>query len=348
MLSRHAPTTLLAALFLCALPCSAQTDPPVSAAAPSPPAAGSYQPPTLSLESLATSDKAVSDAVAAYAQSGDSATFRATIQSAAVRGNAGAQLFLATQYIPEQCDFDPDRDVPNCRPNSKRQPKVLIPTNPLDLAPSYEEASQWLEQASAKGSGEASELLAQLITRMLSNGHPTPYTAADSTRLHALARTQGFDVEPISVSCYQLTPSGGALTLAGAQRRRLTAGAPPLQPFSTQELQSLQAAGAHGTLQFAGSMTSTESALLSRPAGPPVYIRIILDHNPEKEIHLHLPAHHDVIFLQQGDTFVTLPPNAPILPRALSVSPQTEDDQQVSIFIQQMSGSYTGASCAHF
>jgi len=348
MLSRHAPTTLLAALFLCALPCSAQTDPPVSAAAPSPPAAGSYQPPTLSLESLATSDKAVSDAVAAYAQSGDSATFRATIQSAAVRGNAGAQLFLATQYIPEQCDFDPDRDVPNCRPNAKRQPKVLVRSNPLDVPASYEDATQWLERASAQGSGEASEILAQLITRMLSNGHPTSYTPADSTRLHALARAQNFDVEPISISCYQLTPTNGALTLDGPQRRRLTANAPPVQPFSAVELQSLQAAGAHGNLQFAGSVSSTETALLNRPAGPPAYIRIILDHNPEKETHLPIPAHHDVIYLQHGDTFIALPPDVPTLPRTLTVTPQGEDDQQLTIFIQQMSGAFTGSPCARF
>ena len=52
-----------------------------------------------------------------------------------------------------------------------------------------------------------------MITRMQANGRGTSYTAADSARLHALARSQGFDVEAISVTCYTLTPGGSGLSL---------------------------------------------------------------------------------------------------------------------------------------
>lgn len=343
----HQPTaTLLAALFLCAAPSPAQQD----QAIPGMPTSGGYTPPALSLESLLISDKTISDAVTAYAQSGDSAAFRRVVQSAAASDDIAAELFLAEQYIPEQCPFDPNHDAPHCRPDGKPNPNVLFRSNSLDLPSSYEDACQWLERASAQGSGEASEILAQLITRMLSNGHPTPYTDADSTRLHALARTQGFHVEPLSVSCYQLTPNpkdSGALTLA-PQRRVLSTGGAYTQPFSNDELQALQATGAHGALRFQSETSGGESVLLSRPAGPPAHIRIILDHNPEHEIHLPIPANHDVIYLQHGDTFLAFPPDAATLPRFLSITPQHASMQQVSIYVQQVSGAFSGNFCARF
>jgi TPR repeat protein len=72
---------------------------------------------------------------------------------------------------------------------------VVFRRNPLGVEAFYEEAVHWLQKASAQGSGEASEVLAQLLTRMQANGHGTTYTAADSDRFHALAYSQGFDVE---------------------------------------------------------------------------------------------------------------------------------------------------------
>lgn len=339
--------TLPAALFLCALASSAQDGPPILGV----PTSGSYTPPALSLDSLLASDKTISEAKLAYAQSGDSTTFRRVVQSAAVRGNLAAELLLAEQYIPEQCAQDPDHDVPNCGAHGKHNPKAIFGTNSLDVPASYEDACEWLERASGQGSGEASEVLAQLITRMLSNGHPTTYTAADSTRLHALARSQGFDVEPISVSCFQLTraapESAQDLTFVAPQRRVLSS--EPMQPFSADELQLLEYSGAHGTLHFQATTSGSESVLLSRPAGPPATIRIILDHLPSHEIHLPIPAHHDVIYLQRADdVFTMLPSDVPILPRSLAITPQRADEQQVAIYIQQMSGAFSGSFCARF
>src|SRR5215469_7177467 len=348
MLRLQALTPLLGALLLCAASSSAQDAPSLSGK----PTSGDYTPPTVSLDSLLRSDKTLSDAVMAYTQSGDSATFRRIIQSEASAGNVRAQLLLAEQYIPEQCAYDPSHDFPNCGPNSKHTPKVIFPTNPLDLPASYEDAAQWLQRASSQGLGEASEILAQLITRMLSNGHPTTYTPADSERLHALARSQGFDVEPLSVMCYQLTPqpspTPATLTVDGSQRRLLTVGVDPPKPFSADELQALESNGATGTLHFGGETTDGESVLLSRPAGTPAHIRIILDHDPAHEVHLPIPAHHDVIYLQYGDTFITLPSGVPTLPRFISLTPQSTDLQQVSVYVQHIDGSFSGTFCARF
>jgi hypothetical protein len=315
---------------------------------PGMPTSNGYKTPALSLESLFESDKTIADAMMAYARSGDSATFRQVIESAASSGDVGGELLLAEQYIPEQCTFQPDRDVPACGPDGKQAPHVVSRQNPLKIPASYEDAAKWLERASAQGSGEASEVLAQLITRMLSNGHPTTYTADDSTRLHALARSQGFDVEPIAASCYRLTPGVGALTFAGPQPQTLTVGAPPAQPFSAGELQQLEALGVRGALHFDGTTGAGDSVLLSRPEGPIVHVRIILDHDPGHEVHLPIPAHHDVIFLQHGDRFLMLPSGAATLLRFISLTPQRADMQQVSLFVQLMSGAFSGTFCARF
>lgn len=345
MLTPHATTTLLAALFLCA-PASLAQELTTSA-----PSAVSYQPSGFSIQSLLQSDAALAQAFSTYTQTGNSEALRHAVESAANSGNIAAQLFLAEQYIPEQCSYDPERDVPDCRGNPKHPPKVIIPNNPLDLPPSYNEACHWLERASAQGSGEASEILAQLITRMLSNGHSTTYTAADSKRLHALARSQGFDVEPLSVSCYQLAPAADnaakTLTVDGPQRQRLIVGVVPLQRLSDADLQTLQAAGATGTLHFQGEISGGDTVLLSRPDGTPAHIRVILDHDPGREVHLPIPAHHDVLYLQRGDNFLALPPDLPSLPQVLSIVPQPAD-AQISIYIQNPDGNYTTNLCARF
>ena len=141
-------------------------------------------------------------------QTGDSSSYRNTLLNAAKAGNIGAELLLGEQYVPEQCFSDANRDAPHCDQDGKQSPNEPVRKSPLGVDRSYEEAAHWLEKASAQGSGEASEILAQLITRMRANGHGTTYKAADSARLHALARSQGFDAEPLDASCYKIIHSG--------------------------------------------------------------------------------------------------------------------------------------------
>ena len=57
-------------------------------------------------------------------------------------------------------------------------------------------AAHWLEHASEPGLRRSQRNPPRSSsTRMLSNGHVTTHTSAHSTRLHGLARSQGFDVE---------------------------------------------------------------------------------------------------------------------------------------------------------
>jgi hypothetical protein len=307
------------------------------------PSSGGYKPPALSLTQLLESDHVLGEAMMTFMRTGDSEAFRNTITGAAQLGNIGAELFLAEQYIPEQCTFEPNQDAPHCGKSGNEPPHVVFRKNPLRVEASYEEAALWLEKASAQGSGEASEVLAQLITRMQTNGHGTSYTAADSTRFHALARSQGFDVEPISVTCYKLTPGGNGINLG--RLPGLVVGEPPAKPFTDQELAKLDKAGISGSLLYGGGSGNGDSVLLMRPQDPVAHVRVILDHDPGFEVLLPIPAHRDVIYVQHGDKFLAFPSEGPNLPRFISLQPLGTPASQISVFTQLMDGAHSGGFC---
>jgi hypothetical protein len=305
--------------------------------------AADYQPPALSLMQLMEHDTVLSSALMAYARTGDRAAFRGVVLHQANAGDIGAQLMLGEQFIPRQCTFEPNRDVPDC---GRDTASVQQAKNPLGLVPSYEDAAQWLEKASASGSGEASEVLAQLITRMHQNGHATPYTDADSTRLHALARKQAFDVEPISVTCYKVVRGTSGITLG--RLRGLIVGDPPAQPFTSEELAALQKVGVSGTLLYGGGSGGGDSVLLTRPQGPPVHVRLLLDHAPDAEVRLPMPAHHDVIYVQHGKDFVAIPADGEVLPRYVIVTPLQYPEPQITVGTQTIDGGVSGGFCTRF
>ena len=282
----------------------------------------------------------------AFLRSGDGDGFRKTVLKAAQKGNLAAELFLAEQYIPEQCSFEPNQDVPHCGKNGKEAPSIVFRENPLKVEASYEEAARWLEKASAQGSGEASEVLAQLITRMQANGHGTSYTAADSARFHALARSQGFDVEPLSVTCWKLKPGGKSAVVE--EPPFSVPSEPQVESFTRDELAALTKAGILGALFYREGGPQGEAVLLTRPEGVVAHIRVVLDHKPGSEILLPLPAHHDVIYVQHGDEFLAFPGIGKVLPRFIALDPQKPPGAQILIMTQSISGSYGGASCGEF
>ena len=244
------------------------------------------------------------------------------------------------------CGFELNQDVPHCGKSGNEPPPVVFRHNPLGIEASYEDAARWLQKASAQGSGEASEVLAQLITRMLANGHSTSYTAADSDRFHALARSQGFDVESISATCYKLAPGGNGIKVGRIDG--LILGEPPSKPFTDQELAELAKAGISGSLLYGGGTGNGDSVLLMRPQGPIAHVRIILDHDPGYEVLLPIPAHRDVIYVQRGDTFLAFPSSGPNLPRFISIQPLGTPPTQISVFTQTMDGAGTGGFCTRF
>jgi hypothetical protein len=311
------------------------------------PSSGGYTPPALSLTELLQNDHVLNSTTMTFMQTGDSAAFKTAIFQAAQSGNVGAELFLGEQYIPEECTFEPNQDVPHCGKNGNEPPHVVFRQNPLGVEASYEDASMWLEKASAQGSGEASEVLAQLITRMQANGHGTHLTLADSAKLHQLARSQGFDIEPLSVTCYKVSPGKDGITLG--RLPGLVVGQPPSDPFTPEELDALAKAGISGSLLFGGISGGGDSTLLTRPEGQSVRLRIILDHDPGAEILLPMPAHHDQIYVQRGEQFLAFPNSGNSLPRFIALEPLNEPGtHQVSVFTQRVDGGYSGGFCTRF
>ena len=291
-------------------------------------------------------DPVLREGLFAYARTGDSTTYRNLVLTLAQAGNLGAELLLAQQYVPAQCTFEPDQDEPYCGKHGDQPPRISSRRNPLGLEPSYEEAARWFEKASAQDCGEASEELAQMITRMQANGHSTRYTAADADHFYALARSQGFDLEPLRATCYKLAPGGTGTHVE--PRRGSTMGEPASPPFTAEELAALERAGVTGSLRPGGSSQPGESVLLMRPEGPVIRIRVILDHDPGREVLLPIPAHHDAVYVQRGETFVAMPSEGGNLSRFVALEATDAPAPQILVYTQGIGGGYTGGFCARF
>lgn len=311
-------------------------------------------PKALTIHEYLETDQALSTALLHYAATGDKATFRTAVEHMADAGDPGATLLLGELYIPPQCTFEWNKDFPHCDSGQQPASPGPAPQNPLGLPPSYEEAAHWLERASAAGVGEGSEVLAELITRMLANGHATAYTDADSTRLHALARAQHYDLEPMQVTCYRLTPRDApALTVEGEEglhhgpHPEPGAGFAPLDPMGGAELTLLREHDVHGTLHFGGGNGGGGTVLLERPEGPTVHIRLIYDHAPDHDFEFPVPAHRDVLYVQHGNEFLQLPDGLPVLPGKVTVGPGVANGPTaISIGIQSLDDGTTGMTCS--
>jgi hypothetical protein len=264
-----------------------------------------------------------------WALASDPVKFRATLEQQAASGKLLAQLFLGAMYIPPECTFLPFKTAPgDC-------PQDPPPSNSLGLTPSFDLAILWLSRASEQGNGEASEKLAQVIERMIRSSTPTRYQITDVAHYHALARSQGFDLQDVEISCYSLDPSGPA-------DRLIMENTPVEYRFTPQELESLHTAGASGTLRWGG--TSIQSGLtvqLGHPEGPKVHTRVILADPTSHEILVPLGDRVDVTYLQQRDQIVTIPPTYPVLRRVISFRPPTADDHVGAAF-QTIEGRFEG------
>lgn len=244
----------------------------------------------------------------------DPVNFRATIGKQAASGRLVAQMLLGEAYIPPECTYLPFKTAPaDC-------PQDPLPNNLLGLTPSFDAAIHWLTLASEHGNGEASEILAQVVERSIRSSIPSRYQMTDVAHYHELARSQGYDLQDVEISCYSLDPSGPTDHL-------IMADTPVEYQVVPQELDSLHAAGASGLLRWgATSRNSGLGGILQHPEGPRVHTRVILGNPPSHELTVPLGNRVDVTYLQQGDRIVTIPSTYPALRRVLSIRPPTADE----------------------
>jgi hypothetical protein len=259
----------------------------------------------------------------------DKVSFRATLEMQASSGKLIAQMILGEAYIPPECTFLPYKTAPaDC-------PQEPLPNNSLGLTPSYDLAIHWLTLASEQGSGEASEILAQVMDRSIKSPTPSRYRMTDVAHYHALARSQGYDLQDVEYSCYTLDPRHPTDRLIMAE----TSTEFQLTP---EALDAMHAVGASGTLRWRGtSRTSGLGGLLQHPEGPKIRIRIILARPTSHEMLVPMADRVDVVYLQQGDRVVTVPSIYPAIRRKISFRPPTVEEGAGAAF-QAIDGSFSG------
>lgn len=258
------------------------------------------------------------------------AFFHATLEKQAASGKLLAQMMLGAAYIPPECIYLPFKTAPSDCPHDYPAP------GPLAVTPSFELAIHWLSLASQQGNGEASEMLAEVIERMLKSPNSTHYQMTDVAHYHALARYQGFNLQDDEVNCYSLDPSGPADSLTMANT-------PAEYQFTPQELDSLHAAGASGTLRWGGGGAPGGTSLLRHPEGPKVHNKVILGSPASHELLASMGDRVDVTYLQQGDRIVTIPSTYPALQRVLSIRPPTADELAAAL-LQGVDGQFGGCA----
>jgi len=288
----------------------------------------SYSPPLLTTERLMEKDPTFNP-VNQYKLAADPAKFRATLEQQAASGKLVAEMLLGEMYIPPECTFLPYKTAPDDCPDDP------LPNNLTGLTRSFNVAIHWLTLASQQGSGEASEILAQLIERTIKSGTPSHYQMTDVAHYHAVARSQGFDLQDVEISCYALDGSYA--------KGRLTMEEMPGEfQFTAQQLEALHAAGASGTLRFqSASIQPNLNVLLKHPEGPKVQTRIILSRPASKTVLVPMADRADVVYLQMGDRIVTFPSTFPALRRKYSFHPPTAKDETGATF-QEIDGSFGG------
>lgn len=257
----------------------------------------------------------------------DKANFRATLEKQAAAGKLVAQMMLGDAYIPPECTFLPYKTAPADCPQDPLD-------NSLGLTRSFDVAIHWLTLASEQGNGEASEILAQAIDRMIHSSTPSRYQMADVAHYHALARSQGYDLQDVEYLCYSLDPNQPADSLMMAETLAQYA-------FTAQELEALHAVGASGTITWRAGSGPDITTLLRHPEGPKFRTKVILGRPPSKQILVPMADRVDVVYLQQGDRVLTIPPTYPTIRRMISFRPRI-DEQGAGAGFQQIDGHYSG------
>jgi len=246
---------------------------------------------------------------------------------------------LGTQYVPKEKFAPPSLSEPQA--NKDQKPKIVPDTriSPLSriFPPSYSEALKWLTLASAHGSGEASELVAQIILRMLDEHQASTYTAIDAAQYRRLAIQQGYDLEDASVRCLLLTRTPQPLMCIDIH----IPGSCPTR----DEMQELRGIGLTGTLEPQGAAGGSMTTINGHPAGPPARAFVIIDHNINAEQRFPLPRHASAIYVQQAKGWLALPKDGPVLDRDIVLTLGEDALNAVMVYVQNIDGSYSGGNC---
>ncbi len=217
----------------------------------------------------------------------------------------------------------------------RQQSKLPVPKDPL-------EALRFYRIASSRGSGEASERIAE----MAENNEIPAQPDGDAATWRALAVKQGWVEEKLAVICFDWIHGPEPLH---CEKRP---GLPPLavsalrggleQCPNEAEMALLLQQGLTGSI-------SENGGALRNQNGPWARAILIVDHSVPSEQDLREPYAASVIYIQTpADRWRMLPPTAPLLDRFLILTPDAAGAGSMSMMAQFPDGSSSGGACSGF
>ena len=213
----------------------------------------------------------------------------------------------------------------------------------LPVAADPATALHFFTLASQRGSGEASELIAEMVElKQISED----LAKGDAGFWRIKARQQGWRQERLSAYCFDWTHGPEPLhceklpSSAGPVNMPLEI--EPQCPTDT-EMESLRALGMTGMIRQNGGTTNLVP-------GPRARAVLILDHPVPREADMEEPDGASVIYIQTPqDRWRVIPPDAPLLDRFLILTPNRPDMmERMMLMSQAVDGSSSGGACSEF
>ena len=213
----------------------------------------------------------------------------------------------------------------------------------LPMSADSQTALHFYTLASQHGSGEASELIAEMVEKeqiaeTLTNGN------ADFWRTKA--RQQGWRQQRLLAYCFDwihgVEPLHCEKLPSSPASMKMPTEIEPQCP-TENEMASLRQHGMTGMIRQNGGA-------LRLDAGPRARALLILDHPVAGEADLKEPDSASVIYIQTPENrWRMLPPNAPLLDRFLILTPNRPDMmERMTLSSQAVDGSLSGGACSQF
>jgi hypothetical protein len=196
-----------------------------------------------------------------------------------------------------------------------------------DVIPNYPESMKWFLRASVQGSGQASAALGE----MYDSGLGVAESGEKAAEWFDLAAKQGWDQQELALYCFVRVP--------GEQKLVCDSQGGPLNCPNDAEMDALRTAGITGVLKPNGGGRRYH-------AGPKARALVVMDHPIGGPFTLKQPRRTSVIYIQAKTGWQMIPPNAPLLDRAIRLEPQENASQFTTAFVQDVDGSETGQGCA--
>ena len=209
---------------------------------------------------------------------------------------------------------------------------VYYQKSKLPIAVDPAKALHFFRLASSRGSGEASERIAEMIENKEIPSQPE----GDKAFWRNLAAKQGWVEENLATSCFDW--------VHGPEPLHCKTPSPADAKYcpNDKEMILLRQEGLTGMIQLSGGGFRIEH-------GPQAKAILIVDHSVPTEQDLREPDATSVIYIQTSrDHWRMLPSAAPLLDRFIILTPNAAGGGRMSIAVQDVDGSTTGGACSEF